>query len=265
MMEAAGHGRLDDLAFVQDAPPVVAPGRPSPGRGGCGPRGCPSPKLHPVGQVVDLSALIRTKSELDDHPPAPPASTPPVPLRRPPPARPGEPRLAPAARRVQDERRLGPDCARWIASCGSGLARVWAGWRQALVIVIARHRPAVAAAPLPRALDQALRPPSGGPPADQRGDHRPHQNDGRDESPVGRPENPWRTHEARHRRGRAHRLPADAEAARTARRRPGARSSPTTSGTWSPSISSRCPPRACGCSSSSSCSPTIAGASSTST
>jgi IstB-like ATP binding protein len=58
-------------------------------------------KTPPGGQVVDLSALIRRKSELDDHPPAPPASTPPFPLRRPPPARPGEPRLAPPARRVQ--------------------------------------------------------------------------------------------------------------------------------------------------------------------
>src|SRR5205809_7176004 len=49
------------------------------------------------GQMFDLSALIRRRSRLDDHPPAPPASPPPVPLRRPPPARPGEPRLAPAA------------------------------------------------------------------------------------------------------------------------------------------------------------------------
>jgi len=46
------------------------------------------------GQVVDLSALIRTISELDDHPRAPPAATPPLPLRRPPPARPREPGLA---------------------------------------------------------------------------------------------------------------------------------------------------------------------------
>src|SRR2546427_140220 len=53
------------------------------------------------GQVGELSALIRRQSQLDDPPPAPPASPPPVPLRRPPPARPGEPRLAPAARRVQ--------------------------------------------------------------------------------------------------------------------------------------------------------------------
>src|SRR5262245_61920261 len=58
-------------------------------------------KTPPSGQVVDLSALMRRQSELDDHSPAPSASTPPVPLRRPPPARPREPRLAPPARRVQ--------------------------------------------------------------------------------------------------------------------------------------------------------------------
>src|SRR5712691_2287532 len=40
------------------------------------------------GQVVDRSARVRRKSQLDDHPPAPPASLSPLPLRRPPPARP---------------------------------------------------------------------------------------------------------------------------------------------------------------------------------
>src|SRR6266852_9728612 len=53
------------------------------------------------GQMFDLSALIRRRSRLDDHPPAPHASPPPVPLRRPPPPRPLEPRLAPATRRLQ--------------------------------------------------------------------------------------------------------------------------------------------------------------------
>jgi hypothetical protein len=46
------------------------------------PPGCPSPKPRPR-QVVDLSALIRRECRLDDHPLAPPASTPPLPLRRP--------------------------------------------------------------------------------------------------------------------------------------------------------------------------------------
>src|SRR3989442_13311689 len=55
------------------------------------------------GQVVDLLALIQRHSQPDDHPPAPPASTPPLPLRRPSPARPREPCLAPPARRVQED------------------------------------------------------------------------------------------------------------------------------------------------------------------
>src|SRR6267143_6159392 len=54
------------------------------------------------GQVGELSALIRRQSQLDDHPPAPFASTPPDPLRRPPPGRSGEPRLAPATRRLHE-------------------------------------------------------------------------------------------------------------------------------------------------------------------
>src|SRR5207247_7819688 len=52
-------------------------------------------------QVVDLSALIRRESRLDDPPLAPPASTPPVPLRRPPPARGREPCPTVAAGCVQ--------------------------------------------------------------------------------------------------------------------------------------------------------------------
>ena len=72
------------------------------------------------GQVVDLSALIRRQSRLDDHPPAPPASTPPVPLRRPPPARPREPRLAPAARRVQENGDPAEAAHDAIGSSGSG-------------------------------------------------------------------------------------------------------------------------------------------------
>src|SRR5467141_1720424 len=71
------------------------------------------------GQVGEPSALIRRQSQLDDHPPAPPASPPPVPLRWPPSARPGEPRLAPRARRVQ-ENGDPPGCAGRIVSSGSG-------------------------------------------------------------------------------------------------------------------------------------------------
>src|SRR5437667_424202 len=87
------------------------------------------------------------------------ASPLPVPLRRPPPARPGEPRLAPAARRVQEND------------------------------------------------DPAETTRGRGPPASQRADQGPRHTNGRGESPVGCPQNPRRAPEARHRRGRAHRLP----------------------------------------------------------
>src|SRR5207245_9400574 len=60
-------------------------------------------KTSAAGQVVDLSALILTHSQLDDHSRAPPASAAPVPLRRPPPARDREPRPASAARRIQED------------------------------------------------------------------------------------------------------------------------------------------------------------------
>ena len=74
------------------------------------------------------------------------------------------------------------------------------------------------------------RPPAGRPTGQRRGP-RPGRTHGRGQSPLGCPQNPWRTPEARHRRRRAHRLPAAPEAAFTRRRRPGARSSPTTSET----------------------------------
>jgi hypothetical protein len=61
---------------------------------------------------AETATLIRTESELDDHPLAPPASSLPLPLRRPPPARPREPRLAPQGRR---RREVPPPCL--IANC----------------------------------------------------------------------------------------------------------------------------------------------------
>src|SRR5438445_5048406 len=74
----------------------------------------------------------------------------------------------------------------WVA-----LSRVWAGWRQALVIVSPNTVAAVAAAPLPRVLDQALRPARRGPPASQRADQGPCHTNGRGESALGRAANPW--------------------------------------------------------------------------
>ena len=145
-----------------------------------------------------------------------------------PPARPGEPRLASAARRVHTfgaSAQIAHDGLPLVGWAGQSLGRLEAGSGHR----VARHGPAVAAPSLPGALDEALRPPSGGPPADQRGDHRPHQKNDGDESPVGRPENPWRTQEARHRGGRANRLPADAEAAPLRRSGSSTRSRPLVS------------------------------------
>ena len=193
------------------------------------------------------------------------ASTPPVPLRRPPPARPREPRPAPAARRVQANGapaetahdaiassglgwpESGPAGGRLSSSCrptpscgGSGAASASTGPSSPAGLRWAARRSAPRSAALVRT-------------------------NGRGESPVGRPENPWRTPEARHRRGRAHRLPADPEAAHPAvadlahvphQPRPGPRRH---------RFLHRPHRAACVCSSSSSCSPTIAGASSTST
>src|SRR5207249_7907049 len=54
-------------------------------------------------QVIDLPELIRRRSRRNGHSPAPPASTPPDALRRPPSGRPGEPCFAPPARRLQED------------------------------------------------------------------------------------------------------------------------------------------------------------------
>src|SRR6266436_4098525 len=74
------------------------------------------------------------------------------------------------------------------------LTRIWTGWKQPLVIVTP---------------DPALR----GPPARQRRDQGPRHANGRRQPALGRPANPRRAPQARPRRGRAPRLPADAEAA----------------------------------------------------
>jgi len=78
------------------------------------------------------------------------------------------------------------------------------------------YRSAVAAVPLPGALDSVLRPAHRVPPTRQRRDHRPGQENGRGQSSVGCPQNQRRASQAWPRCGRAHRLPADVEAPYTA-------------------------------------------------
>jgi hypothetical protein len=146
-------------------------------------------KTSAAGQVVDLSALILTHSQLDDHSRAPPASAAPVPLRRPPPARDREPRPASATRRIQEDGAPPPashDGPPLLGRAGQSLDRVEAGAGHR----VARHRPAVAAAPLPRVLDPALRPAARWSPARQCRDQSPGHPHGRGELSVGRPKNP---------------------------------------------------------------------------
>jgi ribonuclease Z len=70
-------------------------------------------------QVVDLSVMTRALSELDDHAHAPAASAPPLPRWRPLPARPREPGLAPATRRLQANHGPTPHYVELIGFSGS--------------------------------------------------------------------------------------------------------------------------------------------------
>ena len=126
-------------------------------------------------QVVDLSTLIRRQIRPDDHLLTPPASSLPLSLRWPPPARPREPSLAPAARRVQendDPAQASQDRSPLLGLAGQGLGRVEAAPRDR----DPRHRcalPPRRPAPHPRAhsltIDPAAQPDVSGP----KGDHGP--------------------------------------------------------------------------------------------
>src|SRR5437879_8110416 len=72
----------------------------------------------------------------------------------------------------------------WVA-----LSRVWAGWRQALVIVSPNTVLRWQKRRFREALDQTLRSAHPRPPADQSRDHGPCYTDGCGQSVVGRPEN----------------------------------------------------------------------------
>src|SRR5438094_769061 len=215
-------------------------------------------------QVIDLAGLIQRKFPFDGHPPAPPAATASPPLRRSPPCRPGEPGLAPPARRLQedgDSAEGAQERPPLLGRAVEGVGGLEAGSRHR----VAQHGPAVAAPPLPRVLGHTLRPAHRGPPPpsmlrsrlSSHGWLRPIRCGAPREftgnfSGWGSP-SPSAPSLGSYRSGAPGHL------------RPGGRSSPTMSAIWSPSISSRCQPRACACSLFSSCSLTIAGASSTST
>src|SRR5437870_12577919 len=79
-------------------------------------------------QVLDLSAPVARRSRLNGHSPAPPASTSPDALRRPPSGRPLENlalrhQLAVYKKTVNRPKLLSSDRLFWVA-----LSRVWAGW-----------------------------------------------------------------------------------------------------------------------------------------
>jgi hypothetical protein len=130
----------------------------------CSPRRRRSPVLRQNsvrGQGVDRSTLMRRQSPPHGQHPAPPASTPRVPLRWPPPTRSGEPRLAPPAGRLQDDgepSEVAQQRSALLDRAFQGVGRLEADPRHRG----ARHRAAVEAATLPPALDLALRPAPGG-------------------------------------------------------------------------------------------------------
>ena len=87
-------------------------------------------KTPPGGQVIDLSAPIRRQSRLDDHTPSPLAPSLALPLRRPPSARLGELRPAPAACRLQTNRasaQTAHDGSPLVGRAGQSLGRLEAG------------------------------------------------------------------------------------------------------------------------------------------
>src|SRR5437867_9692313 len=106
---------------------------------------------------------------------------------RPPPTCSREPRSAPATRCVQkegDPTETAAERSTLLGVVAQGVGGVEGGPRDRY----ARHRAAVAAAPLPRALDQALGAAHRGPPARQPRDQGPGLTTGYGESPVGCPQ-----------------------------------------------------------------------------
>jgi hypothetical protein len=150
----------------------------------------------PAGRQKVDPTLISGQSQLNDQPPGQSISSFPLPLRRPPPARPGEPRLASPSRRVQANARPAQAAHGGSAVLGwthQGLDRLEAVSR----VRDSRHRRALAATPFPQALGQALSEVPGRPPICRPRDHRPRPKNGRRQSAVGRSPNPWGTPGAR--------------------------------------------------------------------
>src|SRR5262245_22912574 len=102
-------------------------------------------------QAIDPAGLTRRQSRRDGQPPAPPASTGSSSLRRSPSYRPRELSPPPPARRLQEDRDPAEGPKEGPALLGravESVARLAAGSYHR----VARHRPALAAASLPRLL-----------------------------------------------------------------------------------------------------------------
>src|SRR5437870_7764081 len=147
-------------------------------------------------QVIDLSAPVARRSRLNGHSPAPPASTSPDALRRPPSGRPGEPCFAPPTRRLQED----GEPAEVAQQRSTVLGRV--------VQVLDDTMTRACLQPAPSCGGSAAASASiGGPPARKPPDQGSRRTNGSGQSSLGRAANPWRTADAGNRRRCAHRLP----------------------------------------------------------
>jgi hypothetical protein len=127
------------------------------------------------------------------------------------PPRPREPRLAPAARCLQEDAPAAEATSERPTLLGfpiPGVGRVAPGPDHR----DARHRAPLAPTPFPRLLGQAVEEPPRWAAVGQRRDRCPRPQDGRRQSAMGCASNSWRASEARYRGSRAYRLSVDPEA-----------------------------------------------------
>jgi len=150
---------------------------------------CPSPRICPGGQAIDLRALLRAESRSDDQHAAPSGSTLAVSAAA---TATSPSRTWPGASSLPctSGRRPSRSYAGAINYYGSGCPRHGQGGGRPHHRC-PRHRAPLAPTPLSRAFGQALREAPSGPPARQRRDQSPRPKNGRRQSAVGCAPNPW--------------------------------------------------------------------------
>jgi hypothetical protein len=154
-------------------------------------------KTPSAGHVVDLSVRIRPRSQLDDHSPAPPSECSAVAAA----TSPSRTSLCASSSLSTSERQNRPKLRATGRLFWVGLARIWTGWRQSLVIVTPDT-----VLPWQRRRFREYwtqlsgRTTGGRPPikAELKGSHHPHSHR---EPALGRPAHPWRALEDRYRCG----------------------------------------------------------------